>query len=268
MTTPPFASFNSTPSPPAATAVAPTPMCRSMPSRRKTSASTSDARELLDADHPVGRLDNGDTGAVPREPLGELDADRTAAEDEHRRRRFRRLQDVAIRPDRRVRSAFAAQIRQPFNGRDGGSRTDRDSDMRRVICGALDLDSHRAVVHSAGEAPKAPNEGPSEPLEPLDGHPVVPVVRGLVADSACLPAGSPERPLRGCRGQNVHPRRLTQHSGTADDHLGWDASEVRALAADQTAVDAQYRPAGLGHPLGQLFAAGAEAQDDQVVSLA
>ena len=185
----------------------------------------------------------------------------------HRRRRFRRLQDVAVRPDRRVRSAFAAQIGQPFNGRDGGSRTDRDSDMRRVIRGALDLDSHRAVVRSAGEAPQAPNESPSEPLEPLDGHPVVPVVRGLVADSLA------HRPvvrssLRGSRGQNVHPRRLTQHRGTANDHLGWDASEVRALAADQTAVDAQYRPAGLGHPLGQFFAAGAEAHDDQVVSLA
>ena len=38
------ASVTSTPSPPAATAVAETPMCRSMPSRRKTSASNSDAR--------------------------------------------------------------------------------------------------------------------------------------------------------------------------------------------------------------------------------
>ena len=132
--------------------------------------------------------------------------------------------------------------------------------------GAVDLDLHRAVVGPAGEAAHAPNERPAESLEPLDGDPVVPVVGRLVADSL---ADRPvvRRGLRGPAGRTLTRAGLGQHRGTADDHLGRDAAVVRALAADQMAVDAEHRPAGLGHPLGQLFAAGAEAEHDQVVCL-
>ena len=138
--------------------------------------------------------------------------------------------------------------------------------MRRAIRPTVDLHLYRAVVGPAGEAAHAPHERAAQSLEPLDRHPVVPVVGRLVPDAL---ADRPvvRRGLCGSRRQRVHPPGLGQYRGTANDHLGRDAAVVRTLAADQMAVDAEHRPAGLGHALGHFFTAGAQAEHDHVVRL-
>ena len=59
-------------------------------------------------------------------------------------------------------------------------------------------------------------------------------------------------------------RPSASSSAPANDHLGRDAAEVGALAADQARIDAEHRPAGRGHVLGHLATAWTHPEDDQV----
>ena len=93
---------------------------------------------------------------------------------------------------------------------------------------------------------------PPLPLEPLDGHRVVPVVGGLLPDA--LGDRGPGGRHRRLPGDARDATSLGQEVGAPDHHLGGDAPPVGALAAHQAPVDPDHVEAGFGQPLGDVLA--------------
>jgi hypothetical protein len=120
----------------------------------------------------------------------------------------------------------------------------------------VDLDRPRA-----DDAGLAAQEPAALALEALDGDLVVPAGGGLPH-----PGGHrrPRRRGRGPAGQPVDPAGLGQRVAGPHDDLGGDAAPVGAFAADQLPLDAEDVHAGFGGPAGDLLAADAHADHDQV----
>jgi hypothetical protein len=106
---------------------------------------------------------------------------------------------------------------------------------------------------------------PALALESLDRDPVIPVVRGHVADASCYRC-----PVRfDCRvtGEPRNPAALGEHVVGADHHLRWDTTEVGALTTDQAALDAEDIEALVGKRIANFLAADAQAKDDHIDAL-
>jgi hypothetical protein len=112
----------------------------------------------------------------------------------------------------------------------------------------------------------ASDEQTSFALEPLDGRPVVPVVGGLLADTA----GDrlPGRRHRRAPCHPGHPAGLGQQVGRPDHHLGRHAPPVGAFPADQLPVDADHFQARLGQLAGHFLTARSHADHHHVDPIA
>src|SRR5262249_4234459 len=88
------------------------------------------------------------------------------------------------------------------------------------------------------------------------------VVGRLVAD----PAGdrTPVRRHLGVPGHTVDPTGLSNQVRRPDHHLARDTTPVRALAADEAALDAGDREPGLGQSARHLLAPYAHPDDDDI----
>jgi hypothetical protein len=96
----------------------------------------------------------------------------------------------------------------------------------------------------------------------IDGDGVVPVVGGLVADAI-----GDERVVRRhrCRtGHAVDAPGFGQQVGATDDHLRRDAAVVRALAADEMALDADDTETLLSQRASHCLPTGAKTNDDDI----
>ena len=117
--------------------------------------------------------------------------------------------------------------------------------------------------------PVEPAPPPHQPaalsLEPVDGHRVVPVVGGLLADAAGH--RGPCRLHGGGAGHAGHPSGLGQQVGGTDHHLGGHTPPVRTFTADQLGVHPHHVQTGLGQPTGCILAAGAHAHHDHISML-
>src|SRR5215470_13332399 len=108
----------------------------------------------------------------------------------------------------------------------------------------------------------ATEEPPALAGEPLRGNRVIPVVGRLVPD----PRGHrvPAR-RHGCRAcQAGHPASLGEQVRCADHHLGWNAAEIRTLAAYQPGLDAGDPEARLSELVSDVLATWAHPDDDHV----
>jgi hypothetical protein len=205
---------------------------------------------LLEREQVRCVLDDRDVGAEAPVHLCELEADRAAAEDHHRGRIAVGLDGLAVRPVRHVGQAGDRRDRRRAAGRD------HQAAPRRVPP-AVDLDLARA-----DDARAAAHEGLTAVEVALDGDRVVPVAGDLAHTRGHL---RPVRRHRPVAGEPDRPRGLGQGVPRAHHHLRRDTAPVRALAADEAAVDAEHVEAGLGRALRHLLAARSQPDDDQVV---
>ena len=233
----------SSPSPSRDTCTALAPVRTVTPSSRSAAATTSPASGSSGGRMPVERLDDGHRRAVPREHLGQL-------ERRSRRRRGRRA----------TRAPSVAEIASRL--------VQYRVSARPSIGGTTGADP------VATTTPRARDEGVV-----ADDHPAGPVQPGRAADQPAALAGRTGR-RRPCRPSRRWPRpgsawRRAPRSGSielrpayasarrvsaisvdaADHHLARHAAPVRALAADQLALDADDGQPGLGQPAGHLLAA-------------
>ncbi|CUR54725.1 hypothetical protein NOCA2210075 [metagenome] len=205
---------------------------------------------LLRCEDAVRNLEQRHPDPEPAHGLGQLRADRSAADHDQRRRQLAHLDDVAVGPVRRV----GQPVDRGYAGL--GARVQHDSPTRGVRR-AVDLD----LAWTDQPAVTAHEADPGL-LEPLDGHPVVPVVGGLVTD----PVGH-DAPVR-CDldrpGEPGHTASLSQHIGSPDHHLRGDAAEVGTLTPDQAAVHADHLQARLGQATRERLTSRPEAHDDDI----
>ncbi len=207
-------------------------------------------RRRLARQQPVGALDDRDLGAHPPDGLAELDPDRAAAED----------QQPAGDRAQRGRLAVGPHALEPVQARDRREhriRAGRDHDVGGEQRLVADHDPAGAV-----EAARAADDLDPCAARPRDLAGVVVAADHEVApgqDGRRIEAAAVDR-LRGAR----HLARRLQGLARADERLGGDAAPVRALAAEQLALDQSDPPAALGQPRGAVLAGRAAAEDDDV----
>ncbi len=185
------------------------------------------------------------------QPLGELGADRSAADDDQARGQLLGVaQHLAVGPERRVR--------QPVDGRRHrvGAGVEQDP-LAGGVGGAVDLDGAWA-----GQRRVSAHEGHTRLDEPVDRDLVVPAGGGLVADP-----GVHRRPvgLDGAGpGEVGDPAGLGDHPCGTDDHLAGDAAVVRALAADEVPVHPDHVEPGLRELRRRRLSSRAQSHHDNV----
>ena len=151
--------------------------------------------------------------AEARERLGQLGADRAAADDDHRGRQVGGGEHVAVGPERGVGQAV-----DRGSGRRGAG-VEHDP-ARGGVAGAAHLD------HAGVDEPPVPAHEPDPGLlEALDGDRVVPVVGGLVADPGVhhAPVGGD----LGGAGEGADPAGVGEQVRGPDHHLRGDAARSR-----------------------------------------
>ena len=122
---------------------------------------------------------------------------------------------------------------------------------------AADLDRH-----GARHPGLAADEATPLVTQAIDGDCVVPEVGGLLPDARGH--GRPvRRHHRGARQTRDAPP-LGEEVGSPDHHFGGDTTPVGALAADQLGLNADDVESGFRQLLRHLFAAGAQPDDDGI----
>ena len=183
----------------------------------------------------LAALDQGDAGPQRRPGLGELAADRAAAEHDHARGDLLRSGSLAVVP--------GLDRVEPVDRRHRGAAAGGD-DHGLASAQHLVADNHPAL---AVEAAGAAEELDAAFFEPGQLGGVVEVVDDLVA--ALEDRLGVE--LAGCRLRHAgHPARLGEHVGRAQQRLRGHAGVVGAFAADQVRLDDRDAHAAVGEAAG------------------
>ncbi len=192
-----------------------------------------------------------DPYAEPGEHLGQLQPDRAAAEHDQRRRQ--------ARPPRSPRGSSSSGV--PASPSIGGIAGAVPVPRRRPRSATKVALAHRDLARA------------DEAAEPRTNGPPLPVKRSTATLSSQLSVASSRiRLATGAQSgvtsaepaMPVDPARLGQQVGRPDHHLARHAAPVRALAADQAALDADDREARLGELAGHLLAADAQTDHDDI----
>ncbi len=199
--------------------------------------------------HQVGqRLDDRDLGAERAPDAGELAADDTAAEDDHRPRH--RLEAQRLLGGEH---AVAVDLQAGERSRVGAGREhDRLADVRRPV----DLDRARP-----GEPAGALDDGDAAPLDEPGEALVEPahdaVLVGVDAGHVDALEGRPDPELLRLAGR-------VGDLGGVQQGLGRDAAHVQAGAADLVLLDQRHAQPELGRAQGAGIAPGPCSQDHDV----
>ena len=235
-----------------------TPVSTRMPSSANTSASSRAASGSSGRDQPVAVLDDRHPDPEAREHLGQLAADRAAADHDQRARQLGDLHGVAVGPVRRPREPVDRRRRRPGAGVEHHAAPGRVRD-RLAAVGRLDLDP--AGAGQPGDAVERRSRPASSRRRRRRCRPS----RSVASLARCAAAtGAQLGSIDASPASAARPAGLGQGVGGPDHHLGRDAAVVRALAADQVLVDGHDLEAGLRGSRGERLAAGAEPDDDEV----
>ncbi len=207
---------------------------------------------LVSREQVLAALDQGHPGAEARPGLGELAADRAAAEHDHARRHPLGGGRLAVVPGADAVEAVDRRHRRAAAGGDDDRRP-RGQDL------VADEDPALAV-----EAAGAAVEVDAAFFEPGQLGRVVAVVDHLVAPVEDRLRVELARRRHRHSGQ---PPRLGEHVGGAQQRLRGHAGVVGAFAADQVGLDDRHRHPGVGQPPGADLARGARSEHDRVVGL-
>jgi hypothetical protein len=156
-------------------------------------------------------------------------------------------------------------VRRPVvDGVEAGDRGDEwlrsggDHDAQRGGEGLI-TNAHRP---GPDEPAAAADESTTRIFEAPDGNGVIPVAGGLGSD----PGGyrSPVGGHLGMAGHAVDAAGLLKQIGGPDHHFRWDARPVRALPPEKGSFDADNVEPGCRQAQRQVFAPGANAQNNDV----
>jgi hypothetical protein len=187
-------------------------------------------------------------GAEAPHGLRHLHADRPGPQDEHAARNGLHGGRLAVGPD-------AVELAQPRDRRDDRVRTACDDDVVRRMADAVDLDDT-----SAGEPAAA-----AQQVDPRSRQPALLTRVRVLGDHEVAPR---ERRLDiDLRGRRRLARRMDRLA-RPQQRLRRYARPVRALAADQLALDERDAQPALGQRAGAVLARRAAAQHDDVVVVA
>ena len=227
------------------------------PLARRTPSVSSSLASGSSSDHEPGPASRTVTRAPNRrEHLGELDADRPAADDRERRR--------APRSPRSPRgSSRTASRRAPRSGGSDAPRADADDD------GAC---APRARVSPTTTRPgpsSRPHPGRAVRLWPRTARrrPCRPSRPSPPSGSASRPGAQSARDGRRIPAMPSTRRASGEQVGGADHHLRGHAPPVGALAADELRLDPDHVEARLGEPPRERPRTWAEPDHDDVCLL-
>ena len=194
-------------------------------------------------------IDHDDLGAEPAERLGELAADRPAAEHQQPPWQLRQIEDCLV--------GQAVQFRQPRHRRDRRPAAGRDH-----VAPGTDLPAAHLDQVGAGKPCLLAQNRHAQPLEALDA-----VVRGDAVDhTADVPTHGGEVDARDRRGDTEGRARACRMGGrgSGDQALGWHAADIEAVAAHRSALDQHDRGTQLGRARSHAETARACADDADV----
>ena len=190
-------------------------------------------------------LDDRDLAAEAAHGLRQLDADRPAAEHEQPPRHGLHAGRLAVRPD-------AVELAQPRHGRHERVGAVRQDDVLRGVTAAVDLDGAGARQRAA----------PPDQVDPVLGEPALLPGVGVVRDHEVAPR---ERCLDVDRRRRGGVVRGVRRLAGPQERLRRDAGPVRALAADQLALDERHAKTAFGERPGAVLTGRAAADHDHVV---
>ena len=194
----------------------------------------------------LAALDERDLAAEPAHGLRHLDADRPAAEHEQAARDRLHAGHLAVRPD-------PVELAKSRDRRDDRVGAVREDDVLGRVAHAVDLDDA-----GAGEPAAAAQQVDAVVREP----PLLARV-GVVGDHEVAPG---ERCLDvDLAGRGGVASRACDRLAGPQQGLRRDARPVRALAADELALDERDAQTALGECAGAVLARRAAAHDDDVV---
>ena len=202
-------------------------------------------RRRLAGEHVLGHVDDHRLAAEPAHGLRHLDADRPAAEDQQAARNGLHRGRLAVGPD----ALELAQARDRRHDRIGAVREDH---VVGGVAHAVDLDDARA-----GEP-----AGAAQQVDAVIGQPALLSGVGVVGDHEVAPG---ERRLDVDLGGRGRLARPVDRLARPQQRLRRDARPVRALAADELALDDGHAQAALGQRARAVLARRAAAEHDHVV---
>ena len=193
----------------------------------------------------LAALDQRHLAAETAHGLGQLDPDRTAAEHQQPPRDGLHAGRLAVGPD-------AIQLAQAGDRRDERIGAVGEHDVLGGVARPVDLDHARP-----GEPAAAAQE-----VDAVVGKPALLARVGVVRDHEVAPG---ERRLNIDLGRRHGLARAVDRLAWAQQGLRRDAGVVRALAADELALDQGDAKAALGQRAGAVLTRRASAEDDHVV---
>jgi hypothetical protein len=192
-----------------------------------------------------GALDDDRLAAQPAHGLGHLDADRAAAEDDQPARDRLHPGHLAVGP-------HAVELAQAGHGRDERRGAVGEHDVLGGVALAVDLDDA-----GPGQA-----TGPAQQVDAAVGQEALLARVGVVRHLEVAPG---QRALDVDLRARGRLARLVHRLARAQQRLGRDARPVRALAADELALDDGDPQAAVRQRRGAMLPRRAAAEDDDVV---
>ena len=205
-------------------------------------------RRRLASKDAVGALDQSHLAAQATDDLRQLDAGRATAQHEQPARDHLHARRLARAPD-------AIELPQPRDGRDDRVGASSDDDVLGAVAHAVDFDGP-----GPGEPAAAAQQRDPPGIQPA----LLPGV-GVAGDHEVAPR---QRRLDVHLRARPHLARGVHRLAGAQQRLGRDAGPVRALAADQLALDDRDPQTTLGQRAGAVLTRRAATQNDHVVVIA